>query len=73
MCRSCSCGSGLPREAIHDAKNIFVAYVCPRCRQQKLAGYRPEIFRDPNYETDEDVEPEDDTFVGGADQFCEPL
>lgn len=70
----CSCGSGLPREAVYDAKNIFVAYVCPRCRQQKLAGYRPEIFTDPGYDTDEPVEPEEGyDFVGDDGDGGEPI
>lgn len=60
MSRPCSCGSGLPREAVYDARNIFVAYVCDECRKKRLAGYRPEIFDDPRYEADEDIDGEDD-------------
>lgn len=55
----CNCGSGEPREAILDARGIFVAYVCSKCEKQTKAHYRPEIFTDGNYECDEPVEPED--------------
>lgn len=51
--RQCPCGSGEPREAVYDARNIFVAYVCDECRDRKLRGYRPDIFTDPNYWHDE--------------------
>ena len=46
---NCSCGSGLYREEVKDAKGIFVTYACDRCRSHKLEGYRPEIFTDSNY------------------------
>lgn len=55
----CPCGSGLYPEAVHDARGIFVAYACERCEKKKLAGYRPEIFTDSNYECDEPIEAED--------------
>lgn len=47
----CSCGSGQRPHAIHDARGIFVAYVCDKCEATRRAGYRPEIFTDPNYDT----------------------
>ena len=56
----CPCGSGEYPDAISDARGIFVAYVCDKCRQEKLKGYRPEIFTDGNYEADEPIEPEPD-------------
>ena len=49
--------SGQYREEIYDARGIFVAFVCGRCRQEKLAGYRADIFTDPNYPTTEEIEP----------------
>jgi hypothetical protein len=55
----CPCGSGLPREELVDARGIFCAFVCARCRAKKKAGYRPDIFTDSNYWTDEPVEEED--------------
>jgi hypothetical protein len=56
---ACPCGSGEWPEAAHDARGIFVAYVCDKCRAQKLGGYRAEIFDNPNYEADEPIEPEE--------------
>jgi len=35
-----NCGSGLIREEIKDARGIHVAFVCDKCRKEKLAGYR---------------------------------
>ena len=57
--KACSCGSGLARDAIHDARGIFVAYACDGCREERLGRYRPEIFEDPNYAADEPIEPEE--------------
>ena len=42
-----------------DARGIFLCYVCEKCRSHKLAGYRPEVLRDGNYQADEDIEPDD--------------
>lgn len=64
--KACSCGSGLAREAVNDARGIFVAFVCDECREERLNGYRPEIFDtstvqavdNPNYEASEPIEPE---------------
>ena len=42
----CGCGSGEQKEEVCDARGIFVAYVCSECREQRLAGYRPDIFTD---------------------------
>lgn len=52
----CTCGSGEPREAIYDARGIFVTYACDRCRKEKLKGYRKDIFTDANYECDEEID-----------------
>jgi hypothetical protein len=54
--RECSCGSGLTREAAHDARGIFLAFVCDQCRAERLDGFRPEVLTDPDYECNEDVE-----------------
>lgn len=56
--KPCSCGSGLPRRALYDARGIFCAYVCDACEARKRAGFRPGIFTDANYETDEPIEDE---------------
>jgi hypothetical protein len=58
--KPCSCGSGLTRHAVHDARGIFCTYACTKCEKEKTAGYRPEIFTDPNYEADEPIEGDDD-------------
>jgi hypothetical protein len=51
--RTCPCGSGEPRSEVHDARGIFVTFVCNACEQRKLRTYRPEIFTDPNYAADD--------------------
>jgi len=53
---TCTCGSGHFPTALHDARGIFVAYVCNACEAAKTARYRPEIFTDPNYAADEDID-----------------
>lgn len=55
--RTCSCGSGEPREAIYDGHNIFLCYVCDKCRKERLSHFRPDIME--QYECDEPIEPED--------------
>lgn len=57
--RECPCGSGEWPEVVHDARGIFVSYVCSRCRRERLKSYRPEIFTDPHYPADEQIEPDE--------------
>lgn len=52
----CPCGSGEFPEAVHDARGIFVAYVCNRCEKERLKGYRDDIFADPGYWHDEPID-----------------
>lgn len=52
----CPCGSTEFPEAVHDARGIFVAYVCGKCRARRLSRYRADIFTDPNYWHDEPIE-----------------
>ena len=52
----CTCGSGLYPEAQHDARGIFLCYTCKKCEREKLAGYRPEVLTDSNYEAVEQIE-----------------
>jgi hypothetical protein len=54
--RPCPCGSGLPSSWVNDARGIPVARVCDRCENEKLARYRPEIFTNPSYHADEQIE-----------------
>jgi len=54
--KHCLCGSGLPKFAIHDARGIFLTYVCDRCRKDKLSKYRKEVMENHDYDADEDIE-----------------
>ena len=58
----CSCGSGEYREAAYDARNIFITYVCSRCRKDKLKGYRTEVLTDPNYDHCEDIDGDEEMY-----------
>ena len=52
----CHCGSEKDQYSLYDARGIFVAYVCDDCVEDVKSKYRPEIFTDPNYETDEPID-----------------
>ncbi len=56
---TCSCGSGLKPYILYDARRIGCGYVCEECEEKVKSKYRPEIFTDPNYEVDEQIEPFD--------------
>jgi hypothetical protein len=43
----------------YDARGIPLARVCDRCRRDKLAGYRPEVLTDSQYEADDLGDDED--------------
>lgn len=55
----CNCGSGEEARWVNDARGIPVVKACDACRDEKIKGYRPEIFDNPNYEADENIEPEE--------------
>lgn len=55
----CRCGSGLEGRPLYDARMIYCGRVCNRCEEEKMSEFRPEIFTDPGYYADEDIEPED--------------
>lgn len=55
----CDCGSGLESEPEYDARDIYLCRACPKCRRDKLSRYRPDVLTNPNYETDEPIEPEE--------------
>ena len=57
--KCCSCGSGLYKRPLIDARGIFCFYVCDACEEEKRKTFRPEIFTDSRYETNEPIEPED--------------
>jgi hypothetical protein len=52
----CGCGSGLVREAHHDARGIFLCYACLSCEREKLSHYRSDVLTDPDYWHDEPIE-----------------
>jgi hypothetical protein len=54
--KTCPCGSGLPRYVLADARGIACGLVCVTCEPRRRAQYRPEIFTDMNYHTDEPVD-----------------
>lgn len=54
--KPCTCGSGEPRRELVDARGIFCTFVCDSCERQKRAKFRPDIFTDSNYWTDEPVD-----------------
>ena len=56
MARECTCGSGLPRYDLTDARGIFCCYVCDECEDRKMETYRVEVFTDAAYEADEPIE-----------------
>ena len=39
----------------YDARGIELALVCTQCKKAKLAGYRPEVLTNPQYECDEEL------------------
>ena len=52
----CPCGSGEPRRELLDARGIFCTFVCDSCELEKRKQFRPDIFTDSNYLTDEPIE-----------------
>jgi len=56
---ACRCGSGEDRYDLEDACGYFVEFVCDSCIDTVKAKYRPEVFTDSNYWSDEPKEYED--------------
>jgi hypothetical protein len=57
--RKCNCGSGLFSWWEYDSQGIELCRVCDKCREKKLAQYRPEILIGYNQEdVNEPIEPE---------------
>jgi hypothetical protein len=54
----CRCGSGLQAYAISDARGIPIGLACGACETKLKSRYRPDIFDDPDYECDEQIEPD---------------
>lgn len=55
----CACGSGDQRQPLHDARGLFVSYVCDGCVEDVKSHYRPEIFTDSSYESFEPIDDDD--------------
>ena len=47
------------RRPEHDARGIFLCYVCDKCERVKLARFRPAVLTDPGYEADEPIDEEE--------------
>lgn len=41
-----------------DARGIPLARVCSKCRKEALSKFNPDVLRNPNYQTDERIDPE---------------
>lgn len=65
--KPCTCGSGLPRYKLEDARGIFCSYLCKDCEDEVKSKYRPEVLKNANYEADEDIDPED--YIPGGDEY----
>lgn len=52
--KPCPCGSGELREAQYDGHGIFLTYTCPKCEDEKMGKYRPDIHE--RYECDEPID-----------------
>lgn len=42
----------------HDARGIPLRRVCEKCVHKLKNEYRPEVLTNPNYEADEQIEPD---------------
>ena len=58
--RPCKCGSGKWDYDLTDARGIFCDYVCEDCEAKVRRKYRCEIFTNPEYITNEPIEPDYD-------------
>jgi len=56
--KPCTCGSGLPRWSLDDARGIFCSYICDECEKEVKSRYRPEVLEDADYEAIEQIEEE---------------
>jgi len=57
--RKCLCGSNEESWWEYDARGIPLCRVCEKCQHQKLSRYRADVLSNPNYWSDEPIEPED--------------
>lgn len=60
--------------AEYDARGIYLNRVCDKCKDAKLARYRPEVLTDSNYWCDEPIGWEFGDACGlGCDEPIEPI
>lgn len=50
----CSCGSGKYSEVQYDGHGIYLTRTCEDCYQEKMKGFRADIFT--KYEADEAID-----------------
>lgn len=43
----------------YDARGIPLCRVCPKCKKERLKGYRPEVLTNSQYQADEPIEPDE--------------
>lgn len=58
--RPCPCGSGELSSWEYDARGIPLARVCPKCRDEKLKKFRPDVLTDSNYWHDEPIDEDEE-------------
>lgn len=54
--RPCPCGSGLMSYWRRDARGIELCRTCPKCHDEKMGRYRPEVLTNANYDHDEPID-----------------
>lgn len=54
--RPCPCGSGLMSYWQKDARGIELCRTCPKCHDEKMGRYRPEVLTNANYDHDEPID-----------------
>jgi hypothetical protein len=52
----CTCGSGLPKRDLIDARGIFCTYVCDECERDRMGEFRADIFTNAAYEAEEPID-----------------
>lgn len=53
---TCRCGSGLQTHELYDARGIYCGLCCDKCEEKERSKYRSEIFNDPEYVCDEQID-----------------
>jgi hypothetical protein len=56
---TCTCGSKLYPQWQYDARGIELCKTCPKCHDERMSGYRPDVLTDNQYWADEPIEEDD--------------